>query len=78
MQMFKTSSMKRQKAGAMARFRTIEKAHEEIRQADSSTCLTKYRIRQLVIDGVIPSRKAGNRYMIDFDGLMEYLKGGNV
>lgn len=59
----------------MARFRTIEKAYEEIRQADTNTCLTKYRIRQLVVDGMIPSRKLGTKYIIDLDRLMAYLKG---
>ena len=59
----------------MARFRTIEKAHEEIRQADPNTCLTKYRIRQLIVDGILPSRKAGSKYLLDLDGLTEYLKG---
>ena len=59
----------------MARYRTIEKAHEEIRQADPNTCIAKTRIRHLVVEGMIPSRKVGNRYMLDLDGLMAYLKG---
>lgn len=59
----------------MARIRTIDKAFEEIRQADPNTCLTKYRIRQLVLNGDIPSQKAGNRYLFDLDRLIDFLDG---
>lgn len=59
----------------MARIRTIEKAFEEIRQTDPNTCITKHRIRQLVINGEIPSKKAGSRYLLDLDRLVEYLGG---
>lgn len=59
----------------MARIRTIDKAFEEIRQADPNTCLTKHRIRQLVLNGDIPSQKAGNRYLFDLDRLIERLGG---
>ena len=59
----------------MARIRTIDKAFEEIRQTDPNTCLTKHRIRQLVLNGDIPSQKAGNRYLFDLDRLIERLEG---
>lgn len=59
----------------MARVRTIKKAYEEIRQADPNTCLTEHHIRQLAINGIIPCRKAGSRYLLDLDGLMTYIEG---
>ena len=62
----------------MARIRTIEKAYEEIRQLDPNTCITKHRIRQLVINGDIPSQKAGSRYLLDLDRLLKYLSEGLV
>ncbi len=58
----------------MARVRTIKKAYEEIKRSDPNTCLTEHHIRQLAMNGVIPCRKAGNRYLLDLDGLLEYLK----
>lgn len=59
----------------MARIRTIEKAFNEIRQIDPDTCITKHFIKNLIIEGEIPYRKTGNRYLIDLDGLINYVKG---
>lgn len=59
----------------MARMRTIKSAYEEIHKADPGTCLTEYRLRQLVIEGDIKSIKAGNKYLIDMDSLENYCKG---
>lgn len=61
----------------MAKVRTIRKAFEEIKQADPNTCLTEHHIRQLAINGVIPCRKAGSRYLLDLDGLLAYIEGEN-
>lgn len=57
----------------MARIRTIRKAYEEICNADPYTCLTEHHIRQLAINGNIPTTKAGNKYLLDLDKLIEYL-----
>lgn len=59
----------------MAKVRTIRKAFEEIKQADPNTCLTEHHIRQLAMNGIIPCRKAGSRYLLDLDGLLAYLRG---
>ncbi len=61
----------------MARIRTIEKAYNEIKALDPNTCITRHYIRQLVINGEIPSKKAGNRYTFDLDVLLSYLAGNN-
>lgn len=57
------------------RIRTIPTAVKEIRESDPNTSITEYFVRQLVIDGVIPSVKAGTKYLIDLDVLQDYLGG---
>lgn len=57
------------------RIRTISSAFKEIKENDPDTAVTEYRIRQLVIDGVIPSTKSGTKYLIDLDKLQSYLEG---
>lgn len=59
----------------MARIRTIEKAFDEIRKIDPNTCITKHFIRNLILEGALPYRKTGNRYLIDLDSLINYVKG---
>ena len=57
------------------RIRTIQSAYEEIKAVDPNTAVTEYRIRQLVIDGKIPSTRSGTKYLLDLDKLQSYLKG---
>lgn len=54
--------------------RTIAEAVSEIRAQDPKTAVTPYRVRQLILSGVLPSVRAGNKYLIDLDVLIEYLK----
>lgn len=56
------------------RMRTISEAVSEIRAADPNSAVTPYRVRQLILSGVLPSVRAGNKYLIDLDVLIEYLK----
>ena len=60
----------------MPRIRTIKSALAEIKGTDSKTALTEYRIRQLVINGEVPSMKCGNKYLVDVDILLKVLEGG--
>lgn len=62
----------------MARIRTIEKAFNEIRQSDPNTCITKHFIKNLIINGDIPHRKTGNRFLIDVDEVIRYAQGEQV
>lgn len=57
------------------RIRTINKAWEELRQMDPDTAVSQHFIRTLVVNGEIPSKRSGNRYLIDFDKLLKYLSG---
>ena len=59
------------------RTRTIDSAFEELKKIDPNTAVSKHYIRQLIISNKIPYRKAGNKYLFDFDRLVEYLEGGN-
>ena len=56
------------------RMRTITEAASEIRAQDPNTAVTPYRIRQLILTGSLPSVRAGNKYLIDLDILLDYLK----
>ena len=58
------------------RIRTIQKAYEEIKQADPETSITQFRIRELVINGDVPSVKSGNKYLVDLDKLLNHFSGG--
>ncbi len=62
----------------VARIRTIERAFEEIRRTDPDTCITKHFIKNLIIEGEIPYRKTGNRYLIDVDEVIRYAQGERV
>lgn len=53
----------------MRKYRTIKGAFAEIKERDPNTALTEYRIRQMVIEGEIPSKRAGNKYLLDIDCL---------
>ena len=58
------------------RLRTIDGAYKEIRSQDEHTAITKYRIRELVINGEIPARKSGKKWLIDLDDLFKYYGEG--
>ena len=59
----------------MARMRSIEGAYKEIHEKDPNSAVSKRYIRQLVTSGVIPARKAGKKYLLNFDMLESYLSG---
>ena len=52
------------------------KVSKEIKESDSNTAITKHRLRKLVIDGEIPSVKAGDKYLIDLDNVDTYFTRG--
>lgn len=55
------------------RMRTVHEAAEELKQMDANTAVTEYHIRQLAINNIIPRVKAGKKYLINLDALIEYL-----
>ena len=56
------------------RMRTVHEAAEELKQLDANTAVTEYHIRRLVLDGVLPRIKAGKKYLINLDLLLDYLE----
>lgn len=60
------------------RMRTINEAAKWVKQTDPETALTPTAIRRLVISGEIPSRRAGNKYLLDLDTLERYMQGETV
>ena len=54
------------------RMRTVHEAAEEMKRLDANTAVTEYHIRRLVLDGVLPKIKAGKKYLINLDKLIEY------
>ncbi|WP_407386378.1 hypothetical protein [Ruminococcus sp.] len=57
----------------LPRMRTISEAAQEIKALDPRTAITEYHIRQLAVSGVIPRVKAGKKYLINLDMLIEYM-----
>lgn len=70
----KSSQNKSESSQSLPRMRTIHEAAEELRKADPSTAISEYHIRRLTLDGTIPRVKAGKKYLINLDMLIEYLK----
>lgn len=56
------------------RMRTINDAFQELKNTDPETAMTLSGLRRLVATGKIPSVKIGRRILINYDGLVEYLK----
>ena len=56
------------------RMRTIKEAAQEIKQLDSGTAMTEWRIRELALSGVLPRVQAGKKLLINLDTLLEYLQ----
>lgn len=57
----------------IARVRTIAGLWQEIHTLDPSSQVSKNFLRQLVISGKIKSVRAGNKYLIDLDAVLNYL-----
>ena len=56
------------------RMRTVHEAAQEIKKLDENTALTQWRIRELVLSGILPAVRAGNKLLINLDTLFEYLE----
>lgn len=50
-----------------ARIRTVDKAFDEIKAKDPETAITRYLVKQMVKQGMIPSIKSGNKRFVDVD-----------
>lgn len=62
----------------MTRIRTIKQAVQSIKEQDPESCISEWWLRQLVKTGKFKCHRAGNRYVIDLDRLLEFLKNPPV
>jgi len=62
----------------MSRLRTLDAAIAEIKQKDPNTCLTRYALRQAVIEGRIPCVMFGRKRLVDVSSVLAYLTGSEV
>ena len=58
------------------RMRTLDSAIAQLKADDPESGLTKYALRQMVLSGVVPSVKAGAKYLINYDALLDMLAVG--
>ncbi|TYQ14768.1 UNVERIFIED_CONTAM: hypothetical protein Cloal_1146 [Acetivibrio alkalicellulosi] len=61
------------KISAPVRMRTQAQALAEVKAIDPNTALTAHALRQLVLQRKIKVVMAGNKYLINFDSLLDYL-----
>ena len=60
------------------RVRTIEQAYAEIKKIDPDCALGKSGLRRLIVSGQIPSRRAGNKYLVTMEAVEAYMNGETV
>lgn len=59
-----------------ARYRTINATIKELKEIDPNTCLSFYFIRCLCSSKKVISLTAGNKVLVNFDDLLNYLQKG--
>ena len=59
-----------------ARYRTINATVKELKELDPNTCLSTYFIRCLCSSKKVISLTAGNKVLVNFDDLLNYLHKG--
>ena len=53
----------------MKRIRTIDQAYDEIKAKDPETAISRYLVRQMVKQGMVPSLPSGKKRLVDVDVL---------
>ncbi len=59
-----------------ARYRTINATIKELKDIDPNTCISTYFIRCLCSSKKVISLTAGNKVLVNFDDLLNYLQKG--
>jgi hypothetical protein len=62
----------------MSKLRTLDAAIEEIKTRDPQCSLTRYALRQAVLEGRIPCVMVGRKRLIDVSRVFAYLTGEDV
>ena len=58
----------------MHRIRTIPDAYKHVKELDPETSITPHFIRQMITEGQVPYLKAGKKYLVDVDALVEKIE----
>lgn len=58
----------------MKRIRTIQGAVDAIRAEDPGTAITAHYLRALVRSGMVPSQKAGCKYLLSIEDVLDYFE----
>jgi len=58
----------------MPRIRTIDEACSEIKAMDPQSAFSAHRLRCMIKSGEFPAHRAGRRYLVNLDALLEYLE----
>ena len=59
-----------------ARYRTVNATIKELKEIDPNTCISTYFIRCLCSSKKVISLTAGNKVLVNFDDLLNYLQKG--
>lgn len=74
---YKTQNCDTQKISEnSARYRTINATIKELKEIDPNTCISTYFIRCLCSSKKVLSLTAGNKVLVNFDDLLNYLQKG--
>lgn len=56
----------------MARIRTIREIIELLRAEDPDTAITEKILRRAILNNIIPYRRIGKKYFVDYDEVCAY------
>ena len=59
----------------MPKMRTIDQAAAWLRENDPECALTKTALRRLAVSGELPSVRVGQKYLINLETLVDFLRG---
>ena len=57
------------------RYRTIRQCYEEIKRYDNDSAVSEWFIRSLCKKNIIEYRESGNKSLVNFESLLNYLNG---
>jgi len=63
---------------SLPRMRTIPSAIKYFKTKDPETAVNEWWLRKQIKQGLVPSIKAGKRFLVDLDVLERYLSGSNL
>ena len=58
----------------MKHIRTIDQMHKDLLLNDPDCALTKTALRRLVVTGVIPSTRVGQKYLVSREAVEKYME----